>query len=74
VEDKTGNVGFIVLECVNVALGGLLDEIPVEDLPAALFMIKPLGSDLAPMIDPIRDTARQAADGCSSQGGERGDD
>jgi hypothetical protein len=71
--DKTGNVGFIVLECVDVALGGLLDEIPVEDLPAALFMIKPLGSDLAAMVDPVRNAARQPADSGSSEGGERGD-
>jgi hypothetical protein len=71
--DKTGNVGFIVLERVDVALRGLLDKILVEDLPTALFVIKPLGSDLAPMVDPIRNAAHQTADSCPGQGGDRRD-
>ena len=72
--DQTGNVGFIVLERINVALGGFLDEIPVEALPAGLLVKNPLDADLASVVQPSRNSARQAADGCSGQGGERGDD
>jgi hypothetical protein len=36
-----------VLERINVALGGFLDEIPAEDLPAALLVMQLLGADLA---------------------------
>src|ERR1700722_17769892 len=71
--DQTGNVCFIVLQRIDVALGSLLNEILVEDLPAIPFMIEPLGAELAAMVDPIRDAARQAADGCSCQSGERRD-
>src|SRR5450631_1717918 len=63
-----------MLERVNVTFGGFLDEILVKDLPAGLFMKDPLGADLASVVQPIRNSARQAADGCSSKGGERGDD
>ena len=41
---RAGNVGFIVLERINIALGGFRDEIPVEDLPAALLVKQPLGA------------------------------
>ena len=63
-----------MLERINVTLGGLLDEIPVEDLPAALLVMQPLGADLASVVQPIRNSARQAANSCPGQGGERGDD
>jgi hypothetical protein len=63
-----------VLERIYVAFGGFLDEIPVEDLPAALLVMQPLGADLASVIQPVRNSARQAADSCSGEGGERGDD
>ena len=66
--DQTGNVRFIVLERINVALGGFLDEIPVEDLPAALLVKQPLGADLTSVVEPVRYSARQAADSCSGQG------
>ena len=72
--DQTRDVSFAVLQRVYVALGGLLDEIPVEDLPAALLVKNPLGADLGSVVQPIRNSARQAADSCSGQGGERGDD
>jgi hypothetical protein len=62
--DQTRDVSFAVLQRVNVTLGGLLDEIPVEDLPAALLVMQPLGADLASVVQPIRDSAGQAADGC----------
>jgi hypothetical protein len=52
-------------------LEAILDKILVEDLPAILLMIEPLGAELAAMVDPICNAARQAADGCSGQGGER---
>src|SRR5277367_2041496 len=58
----------------NVTLGGLLDEIPGQDLPAALFMKNPLGADLASVVQPTRNSAGQAADNRSGEGGERGDD
>ena len=63
-----------MLERIDVALGSFLDEISVKDLPAALLVKNPLGADLGPVVQPIRDSARQAADSCSGQGGERGDD
>jgi hypothetical protein len=44
--NQTGNVRFSVLGRMNVGLGGLLDEIPVKDLPAVLLVKKPLGADL----------------------------
>jgi hypothetical protein len=47
--DQARNVGFIVLERINVTFGGLIDEISVKDLAAALFVRNPLdaksGSD-----------------------------
>jgi len=60
--DKSGNVGFTVLERVDVAFGGFLDKILIEDLPTVPFMIIPLGTKLAPMVDPVRNAARQPAD------------
>ncbi|MEA2809944.1 MAG: hypothetical protein QOJ17_4085, partial [Rhodospirillaceae bacterium] len=72
--DQTWNVGFAVLQRINVTLGGLLDEIPVEDLTAALLVMQPLGADLASVVQPIRNSTCQAADSCSGQSGERGDD
>jgi hypothetical protein len=44
--NQTGNVRFSVLGRMNVGLGGLLDAIPVKDLPAVLLVKKPLGADL----------------------------
>jgi hypothetical protein len=70
--DRTWNVGFAVLQRINVTLGGLLDEIPVEDLPATLLVKKPLGAELTSMVQPVRNSAGQAADSCSGKGGERG--
>jgi hypothetical protein len=72
--DQTRDVSFAVLQRVYVALGGLLDEIPVEDLPAALLVMQPLGADLASVVQPIRNSTCQAANSCSGQSGERGDD
>ena len=72
--DQTRNVGFTVLECIYVALGGLLDEIPVEDLPAALLVKQPLGAELTSVVQPVRNSACQATDSCSGEGGERGND
>src|SRR5258705_9358096 len=72
--DQTRNVGFTVLERIYVALGGFLDEIPVEDLPAALLVKQPLGAELTSVVQPIRNSARQAADSCSGERGERGND
>ena len=63
-----------MLERINVTFGGFFDEIPVEDLPAALFVKQPLGAELASVVQPIRNPARQAADSRSGEGGERGDD
>src|ERR1700726_42759 len=63
-----------MLERIYVALGGFLDEIPVEDLPAAFLVKQPLGAELTSVVQPIRNSARQAADSCSGKGGERGDD
>src|ERR1700726_4313095 len=63
-----------MLERIYVALGGFLDEIAVKDLPAALLVKQPLGADLTSVVQPVRNSARQATDGCSGQGGERGDD
>jgi hypothetical protein len=63
-----------VLERINVALGGFLDEIPVEALPAGLLVKNPLDADLASVVQPSRNSARQTADSCSGEGGERGDD
>jgi hypothetical protein len=60
-----------VLERIDVAFGGFLDEIPVEGLPAGLLVKDPLNADLASVVQPIRSFARQVADSCS---GERGDD
>jgi hypothetical protein len=65
--DQTRNVGFAVLQRINVTLGGLLDEIPVEDLPAALLVMQPLGADLASVVQPIRNSACQAANSCSGR-------
>jgi hypothetical protein len=64
----------IVLERVDVTLGCLVDEVPVKNLPAAFLVKQPLGADLASVVQPVRNSARQAANGCSGQGGERGDD
>jgi hypothetical protein len=72
--DQTRDVSFAVLQRVYVALGGLLDEIPVEDLPATLLVMQPLGADLASVVQPIRNSTCQAANSCSGQSGERGDD
>ena len=72
--DQAGNVGLVVLERINVALGGFLDEIPVKRLPAALLVKDPLGANLASVVQPGRHSARQAADSCSGEGRERGDD
>ena len=63
-----------MLERIDVTLGGLLDEIPVEDLPAAFLVKDPLGANLASVVQPIRNAACQAADSRSGQGSERGDD
>jgi hypothetical protein len=72
--DQARNVGFSMLERIYVTLGGFLDEIPVEDLPAALLVKQPLGAELTSVVQPIRNSARQAANSCSGEGGERGDD
>jgi len=63
-----------VLKRIYVALGGFLDEIPVKELPAGLLVKNPLGADLTPVVQPIRNCTRQAADSCSGDGGECGDD
>jgi hypothetical protein len=49
-----------VLERIDVAFGGFLDEIPVEGLPAGLLVKNPLDADLASVVQPIRSSARQA--------------
>ena len=72
--DQAGNIGFIVLERIDVAFGGVFDEIPVQGLPAALLVQNPLDADLASVVQPSRNSARQAADSCSGEGGERRDD
>ena len=72
--DQARNVGFTVLERIYVALGGFVDEIPVEDLPAALLVKQPLGAELTSVVQPIRNAAGQAADSRAGEGGERGDD
>ena len=72
--DQAGNVGFIVLERIDVAFGGVFDEIPVKGLPPALFVKDPLDADLASVVQPSRNSARQAADSSSGEGGERRDD
>jgi hypothetical protein len=59
--DQAGNIGFIVLQRIDVAFGGFLDEIPVEGLPAGLLVKNPLDADLASVVQPIRSSARQAA-------------
>jgi hypothetical protein len=63
-----------MLERVNVTFGRFFDEISVEDLAAALFVKQPLGAELTTVIQPIRNSARQAADSRSGEGSERGDD
>jgi hypothetical protein len=60
-----------MLKRINGTLGGLLDEIPVEDLPAALLVKKPLGAKLTSMVRPVCNSAHQAADSGSGEGGER---
>jgi len=50
------------LERINVAFRGFLDEIPVENLPAAPLVVKPLRADLAFVVQPIRRHACQPAD------------
>jgi hypothetical protein len=72
--DETGNVGLIVLERIYMALRGFLDEIPVEDLPAVLLVLKLLGTNLASMIQPIRSDRGQPSDRRTGQGSERRDD
>ena len=72
--DQAGNIGFIVLERIDVAFGGFLDEILVKDLPAGLLVKNPLAAELTSLALPIRNSARQAADSCSGQCGEGGDD
>ena len=63
-----------MLARINVVLGGLLDEIHLVELPWALLVKQPLGADLTSVVQPIRNPARQTADGCSGKGSERGDD
>jgi hypothetical protein len=36
---QTGNISLIVLERVDVALAGLFDKVPIEDLPAVLLVL-----------------------------------
>ena len=57
-----------MLARINVVLGGLLDEIHLVELPWAVLVKQPLGADLTSMVQPIRNSARQAADSCSGQG------
>jgi hypothetical protein len=56
--DQTRNVGLVVLERIDVTLGGLLNDIFVKEVPAALLMKKPLGSELTSVIQPIGNSAR----------------
>src|ERR1700744_3756551 len=70
---QTGNISFIVLKRVDVAFGGLLDEILVEDLLAPPLISKPLGAELSPMVYPIFTAPREAAAGSPGQEGKRGD-
>ena len=72
--NQTGNVGFIMLERINVTFRRFLDEILVEDLAAALLVKWPLGAELTSVVQPIRDSARRAADSCSGESSECGDD
>jgi hypothetical protein len=37
-------------------------------------VMQPLGADLASVVQPIRNSTCQAANSCSGQSGERGDD
>jgi hypothetical protein len=43
----------MVLERIDIALGSFLDEIAVQDLPAVLFVLDPLGSNLDSMAQPV---------------------
>jgi hypothetical protein len=52
----------MVLERINVAFRGFLDEIPVKDLAAVPLVVKPLRADLAFLVQPIRSHACQSAD------------
>jgi hypothetical protein len=61
-----------VLESINVTFGSVIDEIIVKDLPTALLVKNPLGADLASVVQPSRNSARQAADSCPGEGGKRG--
>jgi hypothetical protein len=63
-----------VLERIDVVFRCLLDEIPVKDLPAVLFVKNPLGTELPSLVQPVGNSAGQAADSGSGEGGERGDD
>jgi hypothetical protein len=51
----TGNIGLVVLERVNVAFRCFVDEISIENMPAVLFVLQPLGANLVSVIQPIRD-------------------
>jgi hypothetical protein len=72
--DQAGNVGFGVLECIDVALGSSVNELPVESLPTALLVKDPFSADLISVVQPSRESAGQTADGCSGEGGDRRDD
>ena len=52
--NQTRNVGFTVLERINVTFGGVFDEIAVKDLPAAFLVKNPLGVDLVSLVQPSR--------------------
>jgi hypothetical protein len=56
-----------MLERINVALRGFFDKIPVEHLPTVLLVPEPPGTDLEPIVQPIRGDASQPTDGCAGE-------
>jgi hypothetical protein len=54
---QTRNISLIVLKCVDVAFAGLLDEIPIKNLPTVLLVLERLGTNLDSVAEPICDNA-----------------
>ena len=66
--NETRNIRFTVLKCIDVALRGLVDEVPVKDLPPALLVLERLSPGLDTMAQPIREDICEPADGGTGQG------
>jgi len=62
-------VGLVVLKRVNVTFRCFLDEISIENLPAVLLVLQPLGANLVPVVQPICDHAGKRTHGCAGHRG-----